>query len=112
MGTAPWAPQQGSPDSKQDEAKPNGTTAAPVPSSEPQDIVDPNDPRLISETLDANLEADAYAQPAPPPDGKYRAKLRLEGVKQDGTDEKKDYGTGMNKKTKIPYFRTGISCSI
>jgi hypothetical protein len=42
-----------------------------------QEFIDPNDPRLTSEALDVNLEGDAYAFPPPPPDGKYRAKLKL-----------------------------------
>jgi hypothetical protein len=112
---APWAPTQGA-TTQEDPGKPNGpagaagAAAAPVPSDAPQEIIDENDPRLISESLDANLEADAYAQPAPPPDGKYRAKLKLEGVRVEG-GENKPYGTGQNKQ-KVPYFRTGVSCSI
>src|SRR2546430_14406481 len=82
----------------EDPSKPNGSAAPgqPVPSDAPQELIDENDPRLISETLDANLEADAYAQPIPPPDGKYRAKLKLEGVKAEG-GEVKPYAAGMNQ---------------
>jgi hypothetical protein len=89
-------------------AKPNG----PTPSTEVQDIIDENDPRLVSEALDVNLEGDAYAQPAPPPDGKYRVKLKLEGVKVEGSTDTKPYGTGMNRRSKTPYFKTNISCTI
>lgn len=41
------------------------------------EFIDPNDPALVSEALDTNLEGDAYARPAPPPAGIYRAKLKL-----------------------------------
>jgi hypothetical protein len=109
---APWAPTQGSPATQADPSKPNGPAPQQqVPSDAPQELIDENDPRLISESLDANLEADAYAQPAPPPDGKYRAKLKLEGVAQEGVQERKPYGTGANRQ-KVPYFKTGLSCSI
>jgi hypothetical protein len=114
MGNAPWAPTQGAGSSgtaAPEEAKPNGQTTA-APSTDVQDVVDENDPRLISETLEANVEGDAYAQPAPPLDGKYRLKLKHEGVKQDGTDERKPYKTVPGKKGGSPYYQTGISCSI
>lgn len=110
---APWAPTAGgAPAGTAGEAPVNGAAGQPVPGNEVQELIDENDPRLVSEALDANLDADAYAQPAPPPDGKYRAKIKLEGVKQEGTDEKKPYGTGSNKTTKVPYFKTQVSLSI
>jgi hypothetical protein len=65
-----------------EEQKVNGAT----PSDEAQNLLDPNDPRLVSEELNANPDADAYAQPAPPPDGKYRVKLKL-AKKKSGNDE-------------------------
>lgn len=49
-------------------------------SDAPQEDIDLNDPAFTSEVL-VNTEGDAYAQPAPPPDGRYRAKLKLEGLK-------------------------------
>ena len=63
--------------------------AAPQVSDEPQNLLDPNDPRLVSEELHANPDADAYAQPAPPPDGKYRVKLKL--VPKEVNGQKVDY---------------------
>ena len=39
------------------------------PSGDAVEVLDPNDPALTSESLDINTEGDAYAQPAPPPDG-------------------------------------------
>jgi hypothetical protein len=67
----------------------NGTGADKV-----QDIIDPNDPMLTSESLDVNLDGDAYAFPPPPPDGKYRAKLKLMPIEQtdaSGHKSKVDY---------------------
>jgi hypothetical protein len=108
---APWAPSQGAaPSTQADAPKANGPTQ---PSDAPQDLIDENDPRLVSESLDVNVEGDAYAQPAPPPDGKYRAKLKLEGVKVEGSSEAKPYTSGQTSRAPIiPYFKTGISCSI
>jgi hypothetical protein len=68
----------------------NGPNGAPVPSDEPQDLIDPNDPALVSEDLAANPDADAYAAPAPPPDGKYRVKLKLIRSK-DSAGQEVDY---------------------
>jgi hypothetical protein len=71
------------------------------PLDQVQDVLDPNDPRLVSEPLDVNVDADAYAFPAPPPDAKYRAKLKLVPQEDPQTKEKKNYKTtlwGKNKK--------------
>jgi len=59
-----------------------------------QDVLDPNDPRLVSEPLDVNVDGDAYAFPPPPPDGKYRAKLKLV-QKEDGQKQKVNYTTAL-----------------
>lgn len=64
----------------------NGTASL----DSPQDVIDPNDPRLTSEALDVNVDGDAYAFPPPPPDGKYRAKLKLSPL-DDGKGGKVDY---------------------
>jgi hypothetical protein len=81
-----------------------------APAGAVQDIVDETDPRLTSENLDLNLEGDAYASPTPPPDGKYRVKLKNEGFKVDG-GEKRDYGSDKDKNN-VPYWKTSISCTI
>lgn len=70
----------------------NGANGAAL--EQPQELLDLNDPRLTSEALDVNTEGDAYAQPAPPPDGKYRAKLKLEKQKvkdATGAENEVDY---------------------
>lgn len=72
---------------KDEAQKVNG---AAVPSDAPQDLLDPNDPRLISEELNANPDADAYAAPAPPPDADYRVKLKLMRSK-DSQGQEVDY---------------------
>lgn len=78
----------------------------------PQEIIDENDPRLISEPLEMNLEGDAYAQPVPPPDATYHAKLKLKHVEND-KKEKKDFEVKMTKRAPIlPYLSTGIEARI
>lgn len=105
---APWQVQQGSAGDS-----PAAAVDQKVPSNEPQNIVDENDPRLVSETVEMNLEGDAYAQPAPPPDKTWRAKLKLEGIKKEGSTEVKDYHATQTKgQTPVPYFETRISAQI
>lgn len=48
----------------------------------PEPLPDINDPSLTSESLTAR-EGDAFASPPPPPDGIYRVKLKLRGVKSE-----------------------------
>lgn len=57
---------------------PNGTQGAPAA---PEEVFDLNDPRLTSEALNINPNADAFASPPVLPDGKWRAKLRAQEVK-------------------------------
>jgi hypothetical protein len=85
----------------------NGQSA---PGTAIEEQVDPNDPRLVSEILDADTTKDAYATPPLPPDGKWRAKLKLEGVK-DATDQVLPFAAAYTKE-RLPYFRTGVSASI
>lgn len=85
---------------------------APVPSDAPQDLLDPNDPRLISEELNVNPEADAYAQPAPPPDADYRMKLKLARPK-DAQGQEVDYLPKLwGKAPGQAVFVTGLEASI
>lgn len=95
---------------------PNGAAnpgpATALPPDTPQDLIDPNDPRLVSENIDVNVAGDAYAQPAPPPDAKYRAKLKLEGVKDD-KGQVHPYLAKLTKRPPIlPYYFTSISAHI
>lgn len=78
-------------EASQEQERVNGATAAgAIPSDAPQDLLDPNDPRLTSEELNANPDADAYAAPAPPPDQKWRVKLKLMRSK-DAQGQEVDY---------------------
>lgn len=104
MSSAFGAPIQGATD-------PNAIGEAQVPSTEPQEVIDPNDPRLVSEPIEMNLEGDAYAQPVPPPDGKYRAKLKLAGPK-DAAGQVQDYKIALWGTPKQPVYVTGIEASI
>jgi hypothetical protein len=52
--------------------------------------IDLNDPLLTSESLTV-AEGDAFAEPAPPPDRKWRVKLKLEGVAKEGVSDKAPY---------------------
>jgi hypothetical protein len=84
---------------------------APAPSDEAQNLLDPNDPRLVSEELNANPDADAYASPPPPPDGKYRVKLKL-ARKKVGSDEQDYVAALWGKPPGQAVFVTGIEASI
>ena len=93
-----------------DPAAENAGTAT-APSAEPQEVLDPNDPRLTSEALDVNTAGDAYAQPAPPPDAKYRAKLKLAPPK-DAKGQQADYVPACWGKDKQLVFVTGVQASL
>ena len=69
---APWAPQQSDPGPTDE---PQAALTAPAVE------VDPNDPRLTSESMETDATVDAYAVPPPLPDGKWRVKLRLADIK-------------------------------
>jgi hypothetical protein len=55
------------------------TTTAAL--DQPTGELDLNDPKFLSEDIGINPEGDAYATPPPPPDGEYRAKLKMLDVK-------------------------------
>lgn len=95
-----------------EEQKVNGAAGAPQPGDEaPQNLLDPNDPRLVSENLVVNQDADAYAQPAPPPDGKYRVKLKLMR-KKVGNDEVDYIAALWGKAPGQAVYVTGVEASI
>jgi hypothetical protein len=89
-----------------------GTLASAMPSDAPQDLIDPNDPRLTSEELNVNPEADAYAQPAPPPDGEYRVKLRHMRPKNPRGEEVEYLPASWGQKQPQLVFVTGLEASI
>jgi hypothetical protein len=89
-----------------------GTPASALPPESPQELIDPNDPRLTSEELNVNPEADAYAQPAPPPDAQYRAKLKHMRPK-NGQQQEVDYLPAQwGQKQPQLVFVTGLEASI
>jgi len=83
-----------------------------VPSEVPQDLIDPNDPRLTSEELNVNVGADAYAQPAPPPDARYRAKLKHLRPKDDKQQDVDYLAKKWGAKMPQLVFVTGLEASI
>lgn len=86
--------------------------ASPAPSDAPQDILDPNDPSLVSEELNVNVDADAYAQPAPPPDGKWRVKLKHLRPKNAQGQEVDYLPARWGSKNPQNIFVTGVEASI
>jgi hypothetical protein len=60
---------------------------AAVAPGEQAPAIDPNDPRLTSESLTIDPEADAYAVPPPLPDGKWRAKAKQIDIKDPKTGQ-------------------------
>jgi hypothetical protein len=96
-------------DEPEDQHKANGSAANGTDA--PQELIDINDPAFTSEDLSVNPDADAYAQPAPPPDGKYRVKLKLARKKVGG--EEKDYiGAKWGQKNPQMVLVTGVEASI
>jgi len=113
MGTNFGDPTFGAPSSgtsPSDQLGPNGgTPQADMPG---QNFIDPNDPRLTSEDLNVNVAADAYAQPAPPPDGTYRAKLRHMRPKDQKQQEVDYLAANWGQKNPQLVLVTGLEASI
>lgn len=92
--------------------------AAPEQSSspangEPQQLVDPNDPRLTSEVLTIDETADAYAVLPPLPDGKWRAKAKQVDIKDDkGQQQRYAVFSRAKMANGTPFFATNIEYSI
>jgi len=84
--------------------------AGPHPGDDAVQDLDPNDPRLTSEPLDANAEGDAYARQPLPPDAKYRAKLKIMKVK-DAKQAEHDFLPKMHA-SQGPYMFTAIDATI
>lgn len=109
MVTSFGAPMDDPNEANAQDSKPNG---AAHPSDDVQNLLDPNDPRLVSEDLKANPDADAWAQPAPPPDGKYRVKLKL-ARKEDSHQQDVDYIAALwGKSPGQAVFVAGVEASI
>jgi hypothetical protein len=86
---------------------------AAATSGDPSTLVDPNDPRLTSEILTINPEADAYAVLPPLPDGKWRAKAKQVDIKDDkGQLQRYAVFSRAKMANGAPFFATNIEYSI
>jgi hypothetical protein len=78
------------------------------------EVINENDPRLVSEAIEMNESGDAYMQPAPVPDGIYRVKLKIMQIEDNGT--KKDYKLALTKgkqgALRLPYYSTQLEATI
>src|SRR6202140_1704076 len=80
---------------------------------EPQQLVDPNDPRLTSEVLTINPEADAYAVLPPLPDGKWRMKAKQVDIKDDkGQQQRYAVFSRAKMANGAPFFATNVESSV
>jgi hypothetical protein len=86
-------------------------TVAPGHDSQAVDELDINDPRFTSEILDVNTEGDAYAFPAPPPDGKYRVKLKLQ-QRENAKKEKVNFTPAIWGKNQQPVLVASVEADI
>jgi hypothetical protein len=75
--------------------------------------IDPNDPRLTSEVLTSNVDADAYAVPPPLPDGKWRAKAKQVDIKDDkGQQQRYAIFSRAKMAGGRPFFATNVQFSV
>jgi endogenous inhibitor of DNA gyrase (YacG/DUF329 family) len=75
--------------------------------------IDPNDPRLTSEVLTINPDADAYAILPPLPDGKWRAKAKQLDIKDDkGQLQRYAVFSRAKMANGAPFFATNIEYSV
>ena len=81
-------------------------------SSSSSPAIDPNDPRLTSESL-TDSGADAYAVPSPLPDGKWRAKAKQVDINDDRKQLQR-YAVFSRPKMAggTPFFATNVEFSI
>lgn len=91
----------------------DSTAPAGVNGSEQPVLVDPNDPRLTSEVLTMNPDADAYAVLPPLPDGKWRAKAKQVDIKDDkGQLQRYAVFSRAKMANGAPFFATNVEYSI
>ena len=76
-------------------------------------LIDPNDPRLTSEVLTINPDADAYAILPPLPDGKWRMKAKQVDIKDDkGQLQRYAVFSRTKMANGAPFFATNIEYSV
>jgi hypothetical protein len=89
--------------------------ATPSDATAPHDStpIDPNDPRLTSEVITVNPEADAYAILPPLPDGKWRAKAKQVDIKDDkGQQQRYAIFSRAKMDNGKPFFATNVEFGI
>ena len=86
---------------------------AASPQGDASPAIDPNDPRLTSEVLTINPDADAYAVLPPLPDGKWRAKTKQVDIKDDKGQQQR-YAVFSRAKMEggKPFFATNVEFSV
>lgn len=76
-------------------------------------VIDPNDPRLTSEVLTINPDADAYALLPVLPDGKWRAKAKQVDIKDDrGQQQRYAVFSRPKMANGAPFFATNVEFSV
>ena len=76
-------------------------------------VIDPNDPRLTSEVLTHDVDADAYAVLPPLPDGKWRMKAKQVDIKDDkGQQQRYAIFSRAKMDNGKPFFATNIEYSV
>jgi hypothetical protein len=89
------------------------TTHGANGSAQAAEVIDLNDPRLMSEQLSENPAGDAYAVPPPLPDGKWRAKLKQVDIK-DSKGNLQRFAAFCYPKMNDgkPFLATNMECTI
>jgi len=106
MAAPDWAPRQS--DVEEQHAGNGGVNGSAADT--PQEYIDLDDPRLTSEKIDVNLEGSVYKMPAPPPDGRYRVKLKLARPRRDNKEV--DYYAAQWGKEQQLVIVTGIEATV
>jgi hypothetical protein len=77
------------------------------------EVIDLNDPRLMSEQLTENPQGDAYAIPPPLPDGKWRVKLSQKDIKDSKGNLQRSAAFCYAKMNDgKPFLATNMECKI
>lgn len=88
------------------------TTAGPNGAAH-NEVIDLNDPRLMSEQLTENPAGDAYAIPPPLPDGKWRVKLSQKDIKDSKGNLQRSAAFCYPKMNDgKPFLATNMDCKI
>jgi len=84
-----------------------------APNGEQAPTIDPNDPRLTSEVITINPDADAYAVLPPLPDGKWRAKAKQVDIKDDkGQQQRYAVFSRAKMSNGDPFYATNVEFDV